>query len=48
MILSVLDGVRPIVAGLTAAPEEGEAATLEMLLLPLRHRGKLIRASLAR
>ncbi len=44
MILSVLDGVRPIVAGLTAAPEEGEAATLELLLLPLRHHGKNSRA----
>ncbi len=40
MILSVMDGARPIVAGLTAAPEDGEAATLELLLLPLRHHGK--------
>ncbi len=40
MILSVIEGARPIVAGLTASPEGGEAATLELLLLPLRHRGK--------
>jgi hypothetical protein len=40
MILSVIEGARPIVAGLSAAPEGGEAATLELLLLPLRHRGK--------
>ena len=40
MIVSVLDGARPIVAGLSAAPEGGEAATLELLLLPLRHHGK--------
>jgi hypothetical protein len=40
MITSVLDGARPIVAGLSAAPEEGEAATLELVLLPLRHHGK--------
>ncbi len=40
MMQSVIDGARPIVAGLTAAPEDGEAATLELLLLPLRHHGK--------
>jgi hypothetical protein len=40
MILSVIEGARPIVAGLSAAPEGGEPATLELLLLPLRHHGK--------
>ncbi len=40
MILSVADAARPIVAGLTAAPEDGDPANLELLLLPLRHHGK--------
>lgn len=40
MALSVLDGARPIVAGLTAEAMDGEDANLELLLLPLRHRGK--------
>lgn len=40
MILSVLDGARPVVAGLTAAPDDEEPAHLELLLLPLRHHGK--------
>jgi hypothetical protein len=40
MMLSVLDGVRPIVAGLIAEAEDGEDAALELLILPLRHRGK--------
>ena len=40
MILSVLDGVRPVVAGLTAAPEDGEPINIELLLLPLRHHGR--------
>jgi hypothetical protein len=40
MILAVIEGARPIVAGLSAAPEGGDAATLELVLLPLRHRGK--------
>ena len=40
MILSMLNGARPVVATLTAAPQGDEPATLELLLLPLRHRGK--------
>ncbi len=40
MILSMLNGARPVVATLTAAPQGDEAATLELLLLPLHHRGK--------
>jgi hypothetical protein len=40
MIVSVIEGARPVVAGLSAAPEGGDAAALELLLLPLRHRGK--------
>ena len=40
MILSMLNGARPVVATLTAAPQGEEPATLELLLLPLRHRGK--------
>jgi hypothetical protein len=39
-ILSVLDEARPLVAGLTAAPEDAPPANLELLLLPLRHHGK--------
>jgi hypothetical protein len=40
MILSMLNGARPVIAGLSAAPEDGAAASLELLLLPLRPRGK--------
>jgi hypothetical protein len=40
MALSVLDSQRPAVAGLLAEAEFGEDAALELLLLPLRHRGK--------
>jgi len=40
MIEAVLDGQRPAVAGLMAEAELGEDAPLELLLLPLRHRGK--------
>jgi hypothetical protein len=40
MILSMLNGAQPVVATLTAAPQGDEPATLELLLLPLRHRGK--------
>jgi hypothetical protein len=40
MIQSVLDEARPVVAGLTAAPEDARPANLELLLLPLRHQGK--------
>jgi hypothetical protein len=40
MIASVIDGVRPIVAGLTAEPQDERPIHLELLLLPLRHHGK--------
>jgi hypothetical protein len=40
MILSMLTGARPVVATLSAAPPGDEPATLELLLLPLRHCGK--------
>lgn len=40
MIQSVLDEARPLVAGLTAAPEDARPVNLELLLLPLRHHGK--------
>lgn len=40
MILSMLNGARPVVAGLSAAPEGGAPASLELLLLPLRPRAK--------
>lgn len=37
---SVCDDAAPVVAGLKAAAANGPALDLEMLLLPLRHRGK--------
>jgi hypothetical protein len=40
MIASVIDGVRPVVAGLTAEPQDERPIHLELLLLPLRHHGK--------
>jgi hypothetical protein len=40
MILSMLNGARPVIAGLSAAPEGCSPAILELLLLPLRPRGK--------
>ena len=40
MILSVIDGARPVVAGITAVPDDDAPANLELLLLPLRHHGK--------
>ena len=40
MVEAVLDSQRPAVAGLTAEAELGEDAPLELLMLPLRHRGK--------
>jgi len=40
MAEAVLDSQRPAVAGLIAEAELGEDAPLELLLLPLRHRGK--------
>jgi len=40
MIDAVIEGVRPVVAGLTASPGDERPASLELLLLPLRHHGK--------
>jgi hypothetical protein len=40
MARAVLDGQRPAVAGLSAEAELGEDIPLELLMLPLRHRGK--------
>ncbi len=40
MIASVIDDSKPIVAGLSAAPEGEKPLSLELLLLPLRHNGK--------
>ncbi|MCW2283845.1 hypothetical protein M2323_001454 [Rhodoblastus acidophilus] len=40
MVEAVLDNQRPAVAGLLAESDVGEDAPLELLLLPLRHRGK--------
>jgi hypothetical protein len=40
MVEAVLDSQRPAIAGLMAEAEMGEDAPLELLLLPLRHRGK--------
>jgi hypothetical protein len=40
MAHAVLDSQRPVVAGLIAEAEYGEDVALELLLLPLRNRGK--------
>ena len=41
MVSAVVDGARPVVAGLVAEQSEASApANLELLLLPLRHHGK--------
>jgi hypothetical protein len=40
LILSVLDGANPVIAGVSVAPEDREAMHMELLLLPLRHNGK--------
>ncbi|MCI4679990.1 PAS domain-containing protein [Rhodoblastus acidophilus] len=40
MISGVVEGVRPVVAGLTAELCDDMPAHLELLLLPLRHHGK--------
>lgn len=39
-LLTVIDGVTPIVAGARAPAERGPGVELELLLLPLRHFGK--------
>ncbi|MBV8851054.1 MAG: PAS domain-containing protein [Methylobacteriaceae bacterium] len=40
LILTVLDGTHPVIAGVSAAPPGRPAMDMEMLLLPLRHNGK--------
>ncbi|MEA2871824.1 MAG: hypothetical protein QOH67_1800 [Hyphomicrobiales bacterium] len=40
LILAVLDGAHPVIAGVSIAPEGRKAMHLELLLLPLRHNGK--------
>jgi hypothetical protein len=40
LILTVIDGVSPVVAGVAAAPTGRAPMNLELLLLPLRHNGK--------
>lgn len=40
LISAVVDGVRPVVAGLVAELDDDCPASLEWLLLPLRHHGK--------
>lgn len=40
MVSAVVEGVRPVVAGLTAELADDRPAHLELLLLPLRHHGK--------
>lgn len=39
-MLTVIDGVTPIIAGVRAAAEQTHVLELELLLLPLRHFGK--------
>ncbi len=40
LLETVVDGVCPIVAGAAAAPADYDKTEFELLLLPLRHRGK--------
>jgi hypothetical protein len=40
LILTVLDGVNPVIAGVSAAPPGRAPMNFELLLLPLRHNGK--------
>jgi hypothetical protein len=40
LILTVLDGTQPVIAGVAAAPQGRSAMNMELLLLPLRHNGK--------
>ncbi|HEX3181900.1 MAG TPA: PAS domain-containing protein [Beijerinckiaceae bacterium] len=40
LILSVLDGAHPVIAGVGAGPQGRRAMNMELLLLPLRHNGK--------
>jgi hypothetical protein len=40
LVLTVLDGAHPVIAGVSAAPHGRKAMNMELLLLPLRHNGK--------
>jgi hypothetical protein len=40
LILTVLDGAHPVIAGVSAGPPRRKAMQMELLLLPLRHNGK--------
>jgi hypothetical protein len=40
LILTVIDGVTPVIAGVSVAPQGRTPMNLELLLLPLRHNGK--------
>lgn len=40
LVAAVCDEARPAVAGVTGVTEDGEELELELLLLPLRHRGR--------
>jgi hypothetical protein len=40
LVLTVLDGAHPVIAGVSAAPQGRKAMAMELLLLPLRHNGK--------
>jgi hypothetical protein len=40
LVLTVLDGANPVIAGVSVAPDGREAMNMELLLLPLRHNGK--------
>jgi hypothetical protein len=40
LVLTVIDGVNPVIAGVFAAPQGRTAMNMELLLLPLRHNGK--------
>lgn len=40
LVLTVIDGANPVIAGVSAAPQGRTAMNLELLLLPLRHNGK--------
>jgi hypothetical protein len=40
MIITVLEGPHPVIAGISAAPHGRRTMNMELLLLPLRHNGK--------
>jgi hypothetical protein len=40
LLLTVLDGANPVIAGISAGPPGWPPMDMELLLLPLRHNGK--------